>query len=217
MVFSQAFILLLAAYPSIEFNIGDGMRFRLAIQRQSLRNILVVVMLMVLAWSPVVTQGAERSLANVTAAFIYKISKFVIWPAASFKSKQSTVNLCLYGPDKLGLAGVLGQLKGKKTQQRYMKIFSLPTEQALSQLISRGHQCHILYFTNGNLNHILARNPNILASTLLIGASKGFLSDGGMVALILIDNKLNIYINRKALDKSEVKLQARLLMITKTY
>lgn len=107
-------------------------------------NLLIIFVLLPGAW------GAERSLANVTAAFIYKISKFVIWPASAFKTKTSTVNLCLYGPDKLGLAAIMDELKGRKTQQRYISIFSLSSEQALDKHLQvRGH-CHLLYFTNGN-------------------------------------------------------------------
>ncbi|WP_163834790.1 YfiR family protein [Spartinivicinus ruber] len=192
------------------------MRFSLATQ-QYVREIFLVAILLVTAWLPAVSQGADRGLANVTAAFIYKISKFVIWPESTFKNKDSTVNLCLYGPDQLGLAAILGKLKGKKTQQRPLDVFSVSSESALVRLIKEGQHCHMLYFTNGNINQILKRNTSLLTNTLLVGGNKGFLTSGGMVALILVDKKLNIFINRQALEQSSVKLQARLLMITKTF
>jgi translation elongation factor P/translation initiation factor 5A len=86
------------------------------------------------------------------------------------------------------------------------------------QLFNRsGNNCEVLYSTYQEWQ-VLSNEEiaQLTQTTLLIGSSKKFLKQGGMLALVTVNNKMKIYINPKNIVNTPIKLESRLKALAKS-
>jgi len=149
-------------------------------------------------------------------AFIFKLTKFVIWPDSSFDSDNSTIKLCLVGPNAFSL--IKGQQKNIKlnnySQGRQLELISFSAWQEL-QTVNPKQFCHLIY-----TDYIATPSDEFVSlikknDAILIGKNKSFVDGGGTMALSQQGGKLSIFLQQEWLEYSEVKLQSRLLRIIK--
>lgn len=150
-----------------------------------------------------------NSKAQLTAAFIYQITKFTLWPESLFTKSNPLFSICVLGQAEVQLYPYLSELETKSTQGYNIEVVQLNDKQ---QLFERSdNTCKVLYATDEQWEGLSTQQKaQLTQTTLLIGSSKRFLQQGGMLALLIIDNKMKIFINLSNIDKTPIKLESRL-------
>lgn len=153
--------------------------------------------------------------AQLTAAFIYQITKFTLWPEALFTRANPSFSICVLGQVDVELNQYLAELETKSTQGYNIEVVQLQDKQQLFKLSEKN--CAVLYATDEQWDSLSKQEiAQLTQTTLLIGTSKHFLQQGGMLALIIIDNKMKIFINANNIENTPIKLESRLKALTKS-
>lgn len=150
---------------------------------------------------------AQPTEYQIKAAFIYNFALFVEWPSRSFAETNSPMTI-----------GVLGK-----------NVFGDSLEQAVSGKAIKGHplrfkayssmaeatNCQVLFISTsekGRLSKILARLQG--TSTLTVTENTDdFIGDGGMINLVIVDNKVRFQINNDAAKKAGLIISSKLLSL----
>lgn len=153
--------------------------------------------------------------AQLTAAFIYQITKFTLWPESFFSINNPTFSICVLGQAEPQLYQYLSELENKSTQGYSIVVRQLTDKQYL--LERPENNCEVLYATDEEWENLSKQQIiQLTQTTLLIGTSKRFLERGGMLALIIIDSKMKIFINALNIENTPIKLESRLKALAKT-
>ncbi|GAA0857519.1 YfiR family protein [Aliiglaciecola litoralis] len=153
--------------------------------------------------------------AQLTAAFIYQITKFTLWPESLFISNNPKFTICVLAQANENLDRAFSELESKSTKGYQIEVIRLNNKEQLFELSE--NNCKVLYSSDeqwaGMTEQQIAR---LTETTLLIGTSKRFLQLGGMVSLIIVDNKMKIFISTANIDKTPIKIESRLKALAKS-
>lgn len=155
-----------------------------------------------LAYAALLAQAEPLPEYAVKAAFLYNFFKFVEWPV---KDEGQPWDLCLLGQDPFGEA--LAPIEGKKAQGHPLRVQrNIDLEQAKTA-------CQILFINEpeqslGKLFRLLEGVP-----VLTVGDGDGFVAAGGMVGLVMADQRVQMEINLKAVEKANIKISSQLLKL----
>jgi hypothetical protein len=176
--------------------------------------LLLISVLMVIPFRLQAT-GDVNKKAQLTAAFIYQITKFTKWPAALFGSSNPSFSICLLGREEVQLYQFLGALETKMAQGHVIEVIQIQNK---DQLFNRsGDNCEVLYSTHQQWQGLSKDEiATLTQTTLLIGGNKQFLKQGGMLALVTVNNKMKIFINPKNIANTSIKLESRLKALAKS-
>lgn len=153
--------------------------------------------------SPAYAQNLED---NVKSGLIYNFLKYTTWPEQQSPYNE-TLHVCLLGGDPFN--GALYPIDGQTAQQRRIHIHNVqPSEYASTY-------CHAVF-----VHHDLAayidpilesfNNPSLLT----ISDIKNFAQSGGMVEMGLnTQSKVELLINKSAVENSNVQIEDRLLKL----
>ena len=145
---------------------------------------------------------------QVKAAFLYNFAKFVEWPETALSSSMAPLNICILGKNPFNAS--LDDIRGKTVSGRPLSIRINPDIEKLDQ-------CHILFICaseKNQLSNIIQRLNN--ASVLTVADMEGFTSAGGMINLVMQDNKVSFDINLKSARLAGLKISSRLLKLANT-
>jgi hypothetical protein len=140
---------------------------------------------------------------QVKAAFLYNFARFVEWPSDP-NGRGGPIEICVFGLDPFGPA--LDQaLSGKTVNGRSL------TARRVSDL-QQLRRCQVLFVSSseqGRLEEIFKAVAN--ASVLTVGESRDFASLGGIINLVLEQNKVRFEVNLSAARQANLKLSSQLL------
>lgn len=147
-------------------------------------------------------QSAKDRELLLKAAFLYNFAKFVEWPAAAFSSPSAPLTVCVHSDDVLAAVGAA--MKGKTVNNRPLAV--------VNQHRAAPPVCHIGFVTD---NEPVAREVAHLAlgETLTVADVNGFVEAGGMVGLVIVDNKIRFEVNLRTARASGLRIQAALLRL----
>jgi hypothetical protein len=174
-------------------------RLRAALRRAVALTIVVSVTVAA-GWAAVrtPTAGANTTAAQreylIKAAFLYDMLKATQWPQA----RSGRVVLCVLGRDPFGPAWrtIEGRLVGKR------KLDVVPVQAG-----SDFDGCDALFVSTSErwrwpqIRGALGARPILTMSEMT-----GFAQDGGMVALMAVDNRLRFDVNLKAVRKAGLSI-----------
>lgn len=153
--------------------------------------------------------------AQLTAAFIYQITKFTLWPEKIFVANNQSFSICVLGQPDSVLFEYLSALETKSSQGRPIEIVRLKNKQELLERVD--NTCEVLFTSTEVWENLSEQEVSQLSqTTLLIGTSKHFLQLGGMLALIVVDNKMKIFINSSNIENTPIKMESRLKALAKS-
>ncbi|MGS2721440.1 YfiR family protein [Paraglaciecola aestuariivivens] len=153
--------------------------------------------------------------AQLTAAFIYRITKFTTWPTSVFSAEMPSFNICVIASPEDSVTRFIADLDNKTTQGYQINVVQLLNKQQL--FAQYPERCQVIYALEANWLTFTQQEMSELAKTaLMIGTSKRFLREGGMLALIVVSNKMKIYINLENFEDTSIKLETRLKALAKT-
>lgn len=171
-------------------------------RRQSIRRLLPLLGLTLALWSAAAYPATE---AELRAAVIYNIARFVRWPQTS--AKATHFDICTVGSN--AVSDALKEFTDKPLD-------GLPTAVRRVERDRDLHGCRMLYITPDDalrmaaISDILTRGHD---ATLTISDAPGFIALGGMVQLIVVNDRQRFRIDRVLADKANLSINAKLLQL----
>ena len=173
----------------------------------NLRSSFIVIQMFVFLCcflTPVEAATQENRANKIKAAYLLQFSKYVIWPAASFKDEQKSIALCILGQDTFG--SVIDQVNSTFHDRtvEIKRIQDLESVQA----------CHIL-FVDSNREQTMDDITTVVDNRpiLIVGAEDGFLAKGGMINFVQVGKKLRFNIHLNHSEQNELQLSSKLLKV----
>lgn len=160
---------------------------------------------LVLAHSAMVQADSAASREDrIKAALVFKLVKFVEWPAAMMAAKEP-IQICSFGDSPV--AEALAAVDGRPARDRTAQFRKLA---GLSAAEVKG--CHVLFIA-GNAREIAGGMPPTVRGRGILTVSDGpdFARRGGMIGLARGENKVAFEINLRAARDSGLEPGAPLL------
>jgi hypothetical protein len=142
------------------------------------------------------------------AKFLANSPEFVEWPAATFKSPNSSLLICVYGDFSFGttLAVMIG---GTSAHGHRKEVKWIRKEQDLPG-------CQVLFISHSVAKHYEKVLDVVKSSaTLTIGEDGDFLKAGGMVSLDMASSTLIFDVNLDAVHGGPLRLSSQLLSLAR--
>ena len=152
---------------------------------------------------------APPSEYQVKAAFLFHFAQMVEWPADRLGPDTRPMIFCTTGED--GIASALEAIVPGK------QIATHPIE--LRRVSSKAdfHDCHVVFIGGRDPQRAIPIVNRLRDSpVLLVGESEGFAQQGGVIELLLQNNKVRFDINVSAVQRARLKVSSRLLLLART-
>jgi len=150
---------------------------------------------------------------RVQAGYIYNFAKFAEWPDGTFADDEQPIVIGIVGADPI-LDLLNRVVRDKTVAGRAVEVRSLEWSRAEDREVAR--RCHVLYICFVERDRAVSIIKSVASSPVLTMSDvEGFAELGGMVGLVLSDNRIVFEINRKSVDRSGIKLSARLLQLAR--
>ena len=168
--------------------------------RRAVALTIVLSVTVVASWAALglPAAAAEREYL-IKAAFVFDMLKATQWP----KSRSGRIVLCVLGRDPFGAAW--RSIDGRPVGQGRLDVVPVQGASAFAG-------CHALFIATSER----VRWPEIRAALgtrpiLTMSEITGFAQDGGMVALMNVDNRLRFDVNIKAVRKAGLSIDTNAL------
>jgi hypothetical protein len=161
------------------------------------------------------SQSPVSSEYLIKAGFIYNFANLVQWPSTSFSQPDSPIVICILGDDPFGTT--LDQvLDGKKVNGRPFVIRRIKSVAELQRSVANPKECQILYVSSSEMPH-LAETIQMVKDTpiLTIGEKPGFAKSGGIINLVLEENRVRFEVNVDAAKEADLNISSRLLALAR--
>jgi hypothetical protein len=150
--------------------------------------------------------GAQPSAPEyqLKALFLFNFTQFVEWPPGSWAAPEAPLLICVLGDDPFG-SYLDDTIQGEVVRGH-------PLLAKRSRQMEDIDGCHVLFVSESEsarfgriLTHINGR------SVLSVADSPGFVHAGGMVRFVMIDNKIRLRINPRAVRAADLTISSKLL------
>ena len=143
---------------------------------------------------------------QVKAAFVCNFASFVEWPAGVFRNQRDPFTICVMGRNPFGQT--LANLAATKAFDGHafvVREISDATQASSCQIvfISASERLRFRFIIDG-LKTI---------SALTVGDADDFISEGGMIALRLANDKIRLQINPQPAKEKNLRISAHLLSL----
>ena len=178
-------------------------------------GILIIALSVSLSWAPAaLAQDRDSSNSSeylIKAGFIFNFAKFVEWPQTTFAQPDSPIVIGILGTDPFG--AIIDQIvQDKKIGGRGFVVKRLKWGADPKDL----KECKILFVGASERMHIdelvqIVRGLPILT----VGETPGFAERGGVIRLVLEDNKVRFEVNVDAAHQAGLTISSRLLTLAR--
>jgi hypothetical protein len=153
--------------------------------------------------------GAQDYQANeyeIKAAYLLQFSNFVEWLDSDSANLHAPMRVCFVGQDPLSSA-LARMIADHPSNGPSLVLRSVRHGEPIDD-------CHILYISRSEGKYI----PQILdsvrnASVLTVGETEQFAAEGGMIQLVVEENRIKFKINPSAASKARIRISSRLLLL----
>ena len=170
---------------------------------------LLVALGVILAFPDARSVASAPTEYQVKAAYLYNFGKFVQWPANATAGNSNSFPICVLGQDPFGKAldsAIVGEsINGKNVVARRIA----KTEEAAN--------CRVLFISSSEssgLGRILSALDD--ASLLTVSDMPDFAQRGGMIHLLLQDQRVRFEVNLDAATRVGLTLSSQLLKLAVT-
>ncbi len=172
---------------------------------------LITIAIVILASLGFEAHAQDSSVSSeylIKAGFIYNFANLVQWPANAFAQPDSPIVIGILGEDPFGT--VLDRvLAGKRVNGRVFLVKRLKSVVDLKE-------CHILFVSSSEIAHLTEAIHLVKGMPILtIGEIPGFAKRGGIINLVLEDNKVHFEINVEAAKEADLTISSRLLALAR--
>ena len=153
-------------------------------------------------------QQGVPSESQVKAAFLFNFAKFVEWPAAAFADAQAPLCIGVLGENPFG-PDLEKFVRDKSVNRRSITVKECRT-------LDEAKRCHLLFISVSEKKKL----PEIFAglggtNVLTVSETEGFILSGGMINLFRESNKFRFEINDKAAKQAGLKIDSKLLELSR--
>jgi hypothetical protein len=144
-----------------------------------------------------------RDEREVRSAYVFNLVKYVEWPAGN-----SNILIGYIGEGETG-AVMQTMLSGRNFDSHTIRFVAMPSEEDLAK-------CSAVYVaatSDAETRRLLDRLKTINGAMLTIGETESFLRAGGAVALVRVDDHIQIEVNLDAAQRAGVRISSRLLSL----
>jgi hypothetical protein len=173
---------------------------------------------MTLNWTaPAGAQAGDASDSSeylVKAGFIYNFAKFVEWPSTAFAEPDSPIVIGVLGTDPFG--DIINRVvEGKKIGTRGFIVRRFKWSKELKD--SKDFKdCRILFVSSSEKMHFEEVVDAVKGLPILtVGEAPGFAERGGMIRLMLEDNRVRFEVNVDAAQHGNLNISSRLLTLAR--
>jgi hypothetical protein len=143
---------------------------------------------------------------QIKAAFIYNFARFIEWPTQAFADTTSPMVIGVLGEN------VFGDSLKQSIENKSIKGHPLQFKQFGS--VEEATNCHVLFISaseKSRYSKILTQFKG--TSVLTVSEADSFISDGGMINLVIVEDKVRFQINNDAAKKSGLIISSKLLSL----
>lgn len=172
-----------------------------------MRRTITAVCFVILA-ATAAAQSDRAPEYQVKAAFLYNFAKFVDWPSHAFPNPSAPLRICVLGQNPFGdsLRGIV--------QDKFISGRAISNEQVDS--VTQARACHILYISRSEaagMRQALAYLRNL--PVLTVGDSGDFLPLGGVINMVLEQDRVRFEISLAAAQRQHLKISSKLLAVAR--
>lgn len=168
-------------------------------------GLLAVVLTGVAPTGAAVEQSPAAAEYEVKAAYVFNFASFVTWPPASFGSTTAPIVIGIAGASPID-EPLTRAVRGESVNGRPLEVRRVTTASEIAS-------CNVLFLGSAET---LPRAIGQSASILTIGESNNFLQAGGMIRLVVSeDKKVGFEVNVGATSAAGLQLNARLLKVAR--
>lgn len=168
-----------------------------------------------LAFSVIGTLGSAQELPEkpseyqVKAVYLYNFAKFVEWPADESAGREDAFTVCILGRDPFG--AFLDQTLAGET---------LHGKRAVTKRIVSGgdtSDCEIVFVSKSERHGLRSILGSLKKkSTLTVSDIEGFSERGGMIQLMLDEDRVRFEVNLTAATRAGLTLSSELLKVARS-
>jgi YfiR/HmsC-like len=149
------------------------------------------------------------SQAQIRAAFIFNFSKFAEWPAGAFADAGSPMTVCFVGAEDVR-AAFQSISSGKAVTGRFVEDHAIKS-------VSDLRSCQVVYVDSPNSPLVVDVLKFVRqGKALAIGTSDDFLARGGMIRLLVENNRMRFDVNVGATGRVNIHLSSKLLALARS-
>ena len=169
---------------------------------------LIIAIFLLVVFVGQTPSARAQHAGQVKAAFLFNFAKFIEWPPGTFANDQAPIILGF--PERDPMAEALDALQGKVVQGRRLEI-------RRCRIPEDSRRCQIFFASaseRAGLPQILGslRNSPVLTVTDEVD---NFAKLGGIINLIIVDNKIHFEICVDNTRQSGLKISSQLLKLAK--
>lgn len=142
---------------------------------------------------------------RLKAAFLYRISQFVEWPAAEAGAAETAFTVCVLGSDPFG-----DSLRELSTRSHGGRPIALQYPQSARE----ARACQIVYLDAAPRKAVAELTASLAdLPVLTVSGGAQFVDQGGGVGFVVEGGKLRMEINLDALRRANLKPSAKLIEV----
>jgi hypothetical protein len=157
---------------------------------------------------PAFSTNGEGVEYPVKLAFLYNFSKFIEWPAGSFRFPGASLAICIVGLDPFSPVSE-GGLRSRVVAGHPVAVRTLKPTDPLGE-------CHMVFIPateKDQAGRIVGSLKG--SSALTVGESEGFAVLGGMINLTVEGSRVHFEMNPLAAQRAGLKISSKLLSLAK--
>jgi hypothetical protein len=143
---------------------------------------------------------------EVKAAIVYRVAKFIDWPAQSFADAQAFFEICVVG--SAGVLQAFEPLNGRTLNGHPVAVRRVTGDMLDLQ------RCHAAYFpadAEGDVDYALSKLRAL--PVLTVGEGEHFARRGGILALTMRDQRVRFALNLRTSKQAGLTVSAQLLQL----
>ena len=145
---------------------------------------------------------------KIKAAFVYNFGRYVQWPTVAFAHRQSPFVVGVLGPSPI-TADLRDIAQTKTVQDRPILVRQLSGPEGVPG-------CQILFVSKDvepQIRDTVVEQCSGIA-ILLVGETEDFLDQGGMVGLVVKENKVRVHIDLTTAEGAGLQISSKLLQVS---
>lgn len=152
---------------------------------------------------------SSPSQAQIAAAFVFNFAKFTEWPQQVFADSATPLNVCFLGGDDVRIS--FQEISaGKAVNGRPILVRNVKSAGEV-------FDCRVVYMDSANS----ALFPGVMKNArqrcgLVIGTSDDFLARGGIIKLLVENNRMKFDVNVGAAGRAKIRLSSKLLALARS-
>lgn len=164
---------------------------------------IIFTLICFMAWPYPVAHAEESIEDGIKAAYLYKFSAYVDWPAEAFTSVASPFNLCVFGSSAQFNQTLKKLVLTESVNGRKIVVNEIGT-------LDKESACHMLYISKLDAQRTASLIENVRGTHMLTVSDH---AEQGVIGFVVVNNRLRFNIDDAAAAENGLVISSRLLRL----